>query len=59
HFFESRKVLMLANGQKKSNIIARALEGEISNQVPASLIRKHKNAVMLLDNEGASALSHV
>lgn len=56
HFFESRKVVMLANGQRKASIIARVLEGEISNQVPGTLIRKHANAEMLLDKEAASRL---
>jgi glucosamine-6-phosphate isomerase len=57
HFFEARKVLMLANGKKKSSIIKSALEGKISTEVPASLIRKHKNSLVLIDNEAASELS--
>jgi 6-phosphogluconolactonase/glucosamine-6-phosphate isomerase/deaminase len=56
HFFESRKVLMLANGQKKASIIARALKDEISNQVPATFMRKHTNATMLLDREATLLL---
>lgn len=55
-FFEAKNVLMLANGKKKSSIIKNALEGNISTQVPASLIRKHKNAQVLIDSEAASAL---
>jgi glucosamine-6-phosphate isomerase len=56
-FFEASKVLMLANGKKKSSIIKNALEGNISTQVPASLIRKHKNSQLLIDSEAASELA--
>jgi len=55
-FFEAKKVLMLANAKKKSAIIRRAMEGSISTEVPASLIRKHKNAQVLIDKEAASEL---
>ncbi len=57
HFFEARHAIMLANGKKKSSIIKSALEGTISTQVPASLVRKHSNAQVLIDQEAASELA--
>lgn len=57
HFFEAKKVLMLANGKKKSSIIKSAIEGKISTEVPASLVRKHSGSQVLIDNEAASELS--
>jgi len=56
HFFEARQVLILANGKKKSLIIKRALVEPISIQVPASLVRKHSHAKVLIDQEAASEL---
>ncbi|HTH57276.1 MAG TPA: glucosamine-6-phosphate deaminase [Cyclobacteriaceae bacterium] len=56
-FFEAKKVLMLANGKKKSAIIKNALEGNISMLIPASMIRKHKNSQVLIDQEAASELT--
>jgi glucosamine-6-phosphate isomerase len=52
----SRKVLLLANGFKKAAIIRRTMVEDISNAVPASLIRNHPNAMILLDKEAACEL---
>lgn len=57
HFFEARKVLMLANGKKKSSIIKNVLEGNVSTVVPASLIRKHQDSQVLVDRDAASELA--
>jgi len=55
HLLESKKSIMIANGEKKAPIIKRALEGEISNRFPASIMRKHPNALVMID-EGAASL---
>lgn len=57
HFFEARHVIVLANGKKKSLIIKKALEEAISTQVPASLVRNHSHAQVLIDQEAASELT--
>lgn len=56
HLLESKKVLMLANGSKKAGIIQRSLEGEITNRLPASIIRQHPNSAVMIDEEAASML---
>lgn len=56
HLMEAKQVLMLANGQKKAPVMKRALEGEIGNAVPASIIRQHPNSEVLLDEAAASEL---
>ena len=54
--FEAREVLLLASGANKARAAAAALQGEISESVPASMLRRHPNATFLLDREAASAL---
>ena len=54
---EARCVILLASGNKKAAIVRRILEGEISEQFPASLLRRHKNFSVYLDEEAASGLS--
>jgi glucosamine-6-phosphate deaminase len=54
--FEARAVLLLASGANKARAAAAALQGEISESVPASMLRRHPNATFLLDREAASAL---
>ena len=47
---------MLANGSKNAGIIQRSLEGEITNRLPASIIRQHPNSAVMIDEEAASML---
>ena len=56
NIIESRRVIMMASGKKKANIIQRALERPITTEVPASVIRRHSQHVVMLDREAASAL---
>jgi glucosamine-6-phosphate deaminase len=54
--FEARAVLLLASGANKAHAAAAALEGEISETVPASMLQRHPETTFLLDREAASAL---
>ena len=56
HIMESRRVILMANGVKKAEIVKQAMEGNISNHVPASLIREHHNAAIYLDEDAAQKL---
>ncbi len=56
HLLEARKVLLIANGFKKSEVIKKALEGEISEDMPASVVRMHEQGLVMLDEEAASLL---
>lgn len=54
---ESRAILVLASGARKAAIIARAIEGGMSADVPASWLQSHKDVTWLLDEDAASALA--
>ena len=54
---EAGTLLMMANGKKKAAIIKQALEEEITNHTPASLIRHHANGILMIDEEAASDLN--
>jgi glucosamine-6-phosphate isomerase len=56
HVLQSRRVIMQATGHKKAAIIARALKEEVSAAVPASLVRTHPHAWIMLDSAAASLL---
>ena len=53
---EAREVLLLASGTNKATAVAAALEGEVSEDVPASILRRHPDATFLLDHDAAAAL---
>lgn len=53
---QAKTLLMIANGKKKAPVIKQAMEKEISTSFPASLIRKHRNSILMIDSEAASEL---
>jgi glucosamine-6-phosphate isomerase len=55
-FMESGTALLLATGAKKATIIKKAMQENISSAIPASYIRAHQNAFVLLDKEAAALL---
>ena len=57
---DSKNILMLANGIKKADIVAKALEGHITSQVTASAIQLHAGGItVVLDDAAASGLQHL
>ncbi|MBM3707764.1 MAG: glucosamine-6-phosphate deaminase [Actinobacteria bacterium] len=52
---ESRHALMIANGVKKAEIIARALEGCITSQVTATALQLHPGKVTVILDKGAAS----
>ena len=56
---DSREVLLLASGANKAQAVAAAIGGEVSEEVPASALRRHPNVSFLLDSDAASALENL
>jgi len=54
--FGAREILLIAVGAGKADIIRRTVRGDITPQVPASVLQLHPNTRLLLDREAASAL---
>ena len=46
---EARKILLLASGTKKSEILQRALRGPVTEAVPASALQLHPNVIVIID----------
>lgn len=55
---ESKIAILIASGSKKASVVARALEGEINEDTPASIFQRHPNAYIFLDSEAAGLLSN-
>jgi len=56
HLQEAKIALLIASGEKKAGIMAHALEGEVTEQLPASIFQTLPNGYVLLDNGAASQL---
>lgn len=53
---EARALLMIATGDSKARAIADAIEAPIDERCPASAIRRHPSAIVLLDRAAAAHL---
>ncbi len=54
---QSRQLILIANGESKADAIKQALEEDITENVPASILRLHPNLVVILDKAAASKLT--
>lgn len=54
HLLGSKEVWLIANGPKKAEIMKRAVKGEITPQVPASLLRNHPDCSFIIDAEAGA-----
>jgi galactosamine-6-phosphate isomerase len=53
---ESKTIILIVSGEKKAAIVKQVLEGEITEKIPASILRKHPNCYIYLDQAAASLL---
>ncbi|HEY4234688.1 MAG TPA: glucosamine-6-phosphate deaminase [Lacipirellulaceae bacterium] len=54
---QARQLIMLAFGEHKAQIIARAVEGEVSSSIAASYLQQHPHACVVLDEAGSAELT--
>jgi glucosamine-6-phosphate deaminase len=54
---EARKVVLLAWGASKAHVVAKAVEGEITDALPASFLQKHANTRFLIDEAAGADLT--
>mgnify|MGYP006193736755 FL=1 len=55
--FKAKEIILLAWGSKKAPIIKKAVEGEISSEVPATYLQLSENVEFILDQDAASMLT--
>ncbi|MBU2102541.1 MAG: 6-phosphogluconolactonase, partial [Candidatus Omnitrophica bacterium] len=57
--FEGKHLFFLANKATKAEIVKKSLEGPVTEDVPASILQKHPNVTVVLDNEAATMLENI
>lgn len=55
--FKAKEIILMAWGSKKAPIIKKAVEGEISSEVPATYLQLSDHVEFILDDEAASMLT--
>lgn len=54
---KARKIILLASGKSKADAVARLLQGEISTDLPASMLHMHNDVTLIVDKEAACKVS--
>lgn len=54
---QSKRVVLMAWGQNKADIIKRTIQESISAEIPATFLQNHGNATFVLDQSAASELT--
>ncbi|WP_423190491.1 glucosamine-6-phosphate deaminase [Alkalibacterium sp. f15] len=52
----AKKIILIAYGQNKAEAIAKTVNGAVNEDVPASILQKHSDVVIIVDEEAASQL---
>ena len=53
----SKRIVLMAWGQNKADVIKRTIQGDITSEVPATFLQNHNNATFVLDQSAASELT--
>jgi glucosamine-6-phosphate deaminase len=56
---QARRIVIMAFGEHKAGIVARAVEGEVNAEVTATYLQDHENCLMVLDEAAASQLTRL
>ena len=56
---KAKKLVMMAWGEGKAQVIKKAVEGPITDHLPSSFLQKHTNAVVVLDEAASSELTRI
>ncbi len=54
---EARKILLIANGEKKADVVASFIEGPVTSQITATALQLHTHVTVVLDQGAASKLT--
>jgi len=54
---KAKRILLMAWGQLKAPVIQKAVEGHVTEQIPASLLQQHNDCLFVLDSMAASELT--
>lgn len=53
----AKRIVLMAWGQSKAPIIKKAVEGEITSDIPATFLQNHNNCTIVIDNAASEQLS--
>jgi galactosamine-6-phosphate isomerase len=58
HLINAKQIILLANGEKKASVIQQTIEGNVTSQLPASILKTHANSVIMIDKPASALLKN-
>ncbi len=55
----AKRVVLLAFGEHKAESVAKAVEGPVTAEIPASYLQQHQNAIFMVDEAAAAGLTRI
>jgi len=55
--FKAKEIILMAWNEKKASIVKKAVEGELSSEVPATFLQLSQNVEFILDSDAATGLT--
>lgn len=56
NIMNAKKILVVANGKNKAKAVYEMVKGEVNEKCPASILQKHNDVVLVVDEDAASLL---
>jgi len=56
---KAKRIVIMAWGHKKAEVVKETIEGTVSSEVPASYLQHHENTTFVLDKEAAEELTRI
>ncbi|HEY0679446.1 MAG TPA: glucosamine-6-phosphate deaminase [Chitinophagaceae bacterium] len=56
---KAKRIILMAWGLHKAQVVHRSVEGNVTEQIPASLLQQHSDCQFVLDEQGASELTRI
>jgi len=56
---QAKRIVLLAWGEHKAESVAKAVEGPVTSETPASYLQQHSNASFILDETAAALLTRI
>ena len=57
--FKAKSIYLFAWGEKKAEVVAKAIEGRVSALIPATFLQNHPESMFIIDEPAASDLTRV
>ena len=54
----AKKIILIATGENKAKAIKAMIENEVNNEVPATILSKHEDVVVIIDKKAASLINY-